>query len=120
MGVSSALFILPRQTTPPTYGNPKNSNSHCKDSRDKSGLAAAKNTSTPAKSTCEAKGSSADIAEDTCCVVEKSLCEKSSQSVVGPLPQGVVVGIILNMVSVSAGDIAEDIARTFEKVDFTL
>ncbi|BFZ14143.1 hypothetical protein BsWGS_17181 [Bradybaena similaris] len=120
IGVSSALFILPRQNTSTTYGTLKNSNSHLKDSRDKSALPAAKNTSTPAKASCEAKCSSSNITEDISSVREKSVCEKSRQSVAGPLPQGVVVGIILNMVSVSAGDIAEDIAKTFEKIDFTL
>ncbi|CAG5134366.1 unnamed protein product [Candidula unifasciata] len=70
---------------------------------------------------CDHKGFGAGhtgtkIVGDTSLVLEK----QTNESVVGQLPQGVVVCIVLNMISVSAQDIAEDIAKTFEKVDFTL
>ena len=50
----------------------------------------------------------------------KLKCGSTLQNKEAGLPQGVVVAVIVNLSSVSVRSLAQEIARTFEKVDFSL
>lgn len=105
VGVSSALFILPRKSfTSKKCLKPK-------DQPQKQGEVA------PCVLTNQSKSGSnqaVDFSQSQTC--KQTINQNRVNKRAAP-PQGVVVAIIINMIDVSVNDIAQQIARMFEDVD---
>ncbi|XP_059145503.1 serine beta-lactamase-like protein LACTB, mitochondrial [Physella acuta] len=105
VGVSSALFILPRESFTSKKGlKPK-------DNSQKQGDAAPCGLTNQSKS---GSNQAVDFSQSQLC---KQTTSKKGVNKRAVPPQGVVVAIIINMIDVSVNDVAQQIARMFADVD---